>query len=106
MSRYKVKIYFYLDFATNPTVEDNENDNPDGVQGSMESNAVGPTRRKHRRRVLTYQRAVNSIDTALDEKNYTPMETYLTVQKFMEFERNLWVCIRNSNNAVSLLEDL
>lgn len=34
----------------------------------------GPTRRVHRRRTLTYQRDVNSIDTALDESNYDPFE--------------------------------
>ena len=34
----------------------------------------GPNRRKHRRKSLTYQRLVHSIDSTLDENNYDLME--------------------------------
>ena len=30
----------------------------------------GPVRREHRRKTLTYQRDVHSIDSSLDENNY------------------------------------
>ena len=39
----------------------------------------GLTRRKHRRKTLTYQQQVNSIDSALDETNYDPVPVPETV---------------------------
>ena len=43
----------------------------------------GPTRRKHRRKTLTYQRKVHDIDSSLDESNYKlldPVEELKTIK--------------------------
>ena len=52
---------------------DPDTDVSDGyVSEDNSTTPAGPVRRTHRRKKLTYQRDVNSIDSALDENNYTP----------------------------------
>ena len=74
--RYDVLLYFYhynlslfcfIDVESE--VEGNDSDDEIPMEGE------GPSRRKHRRKQLTYQRLVNSIDSALDETNYDTLET-------------------------------
>ena len=61
---------FVVDANIDPDAPESDGD----VTGEDELSGEGPTRRQHRRRTLTYQQDVNSIDTALDERNYNPVE--------------------------------
>ena len=61
---------FVVDANIDPDAPESDGD----VTGEDELRGEGPTRRQHRRRTLTYQRDVNSIDTAMDESNYNPVE--------------------------------
>lgn len=76
--------------------EDSDNDDLDDLVGDIEEKdaeqscgenspdnskiddlppeAEGPTRRKHRRKMLTYQRKVHDIESAFDEQNYNMVE--------------------------------
>ena len=61
---------FVVDANIDPDAPESDGD----ITGEGELRGEGLTRRQHRRRTLTYQRDVNSIDTALDESNYNPVE--------------------------------
>ena len=63
---------FVVDANIDPDAPESDGD----VTGEDELRGEGPTRRQHRRRTLTYQRDVNSIDTALDESNYNPVDIH------------------------------
>ena len=59
-------LFCFIDIESE--VEANDLDDEVQIEGE------GPPRRKHRKKQLTYQRLVNSIDSALDEANYDNLE--------------------------------
>ena len=52
-------------------------ENEENSKNSIQVGEEGPTRRKHRRKRLTYQRIIHDIDSALQDDNYDNMAPVL-----------------------------
>ena len=80
-----------------------ENDNnEDGSSSNSNDEHIQPRRPK---RILTYQRKVNSIDTTLDETNYTPMtfpEELKTIQGITKVGKNCPDTVYEFSNQKSI----
>ena len=79
----------------------------DDISDEEDVSADGPVRRLHRRKMLTYQRDVNSIDSATDDSNYDlyhiPVDTKDVVGYIPDkAERNKKIEVKFSNQKLSV----
>ena len=72
---YFVEHLSMVDIDITYIIEGDENEESSG--NSIEVGEKGPTRRKQKRKALTYQRIIHDIDSALQDENYDDMAPIL-----------------------------